>query len=144
MEKSKIFFENESACVFYDTNLNTLFLQYKNKVKSLEEFIEVNRNVLEAFTQLQTPNFVADIRKMSIISLEAQQWVLDNLFPGLLKHLKGKPLFHAQLLDPGEIMSKVAASNLKKKTSEIGFTIVQFGDEQSLTEKLLSLKNPVV
>ncbi|WKK81994.1 hypothetical protein [Marivirga arenosa] len=144
MEKSKIFFENDSACVYYDENLDALFLQYKSKVKTMDEFILINGSVVQAFKQLNTTNLIADIRKMGIISLDAQDWVLNNLFPPVLEHLNGKKLFHAQLLDPSEIMSKVAASNLRKKTSAIGFTIEQFGDEQSLIEKLQSLKKPMV
>ncbi|MFQ3213482.1 MAG: hypothetical protein ACJAT1_001460 [Marivirga sp.] len=140
MEKSTLFFENESACIFYDQPLDTLVLQYKSKVKNLDDFIEVNKNALEAFKKLNTTNFVADVQKMNIISLEAQQWVLNNLFPGIIKHLNGRKLYHAQLLDPKEIMSKVAASNLRKKTTAIGFTIEQYGDEQSLIDKLKSFK----
>jgi hypothetical protein len=117
-------------------------LQYKSKVKNLDDFIDVNKNTLEAFKKLNTTNFVADVRKMNIISLEAQQWVLNNLLPGIIKHLNGRKLYHAQLLDPKEIMSKVAASNLRKKTTAIGFTIEQYGEEQSLIDKLHSLKQP--
>lgn len=140
MEKSRIFYETPTASVFWDEKLNALFLQYHSKVKNLDEFIEINSNLLEAFRQLNTTVVVADIRKMSIISLEAQKWIVDNLFPGFLKHLKGKKLFHAQLLDPKEILSKVAASNLKKKSVvvEEGFTIEQFSDEHTLEEIIKS------
>ena len=138
MEKTRTFFDNDIAAVFYDEKLDALFLQYKSKPKNLAEFIEVNQATLEAFQLLNTVNFVADIRKMSIISLEAQQWVLENLFPACVKHLKGRQLFHAQLMDPSEIMSKVAANNLKRKTEIQGFTINQFGDEESLSNALLN------
>ncbi|SMG46013.1 hypothetical protein SAMN05661096_03209 [Marivirga sericea] len=142
MEKSKIYYETATASVFWDQGLNALFLQYNSKVKDLDEFIEINSNLLQAFQQLDTTIVVADIRKMSIISLEAQAWIVENLFPGLLKHLQGKKLFHAQLIDPKEILSKVAASNLRKKSVvvEKGFTIEQFVDEHTM-EEVIRLKN---
>ena len=143
MEKSTVYFENESASVYYSHSIDTVVLQYHKKVSGLAEFIEINSAVIEAFTSSDTPNFVADIRHMSIISLDAQKWVVDNLFPALLKHLNGKQLFHAQLLDPKEILSRVAASNLKKKSVQVeeGFTIEQFTDEESLISRLKEVRS---
>jgi hypothetical protein len=105
-------------------------------VKNIDEFIEINRTLLDSFKQLNTTIVVADIRRMSIISLEAQQWIVEVLFPGLLAHLEGKKLYHAQLIDPQEILSKVAAANLRKKSAvvEEGFTIEQFTDEETLVQ----------
>lgn len=143
MEKSNVYFENESASVYYSQSVDTVVLQYHKKVSGLEEFIEINSAVIDAFKLCDTQNLVADIRHMSIISLDAQKWVVENLFPALLKHLNGKQLFHAQLLDPKEILSRVAASNLKKKSVQVeeGFTIEQFTDEKSLISRLQEVKS---
>jgi len=134
----KEFFKNSFATVFYDEVADTLFLQYTSKVPNDAQFIAANEEVLKAFTALNTVKFVADIRKMGIISLNAQEWVLKNLLPAMIKHLKGKTLYHAQLLDPSEIMSKVSGANIKNKSKQVadGFEVVQFTDEAEMSKYL--------
>ncbi|HEY5824798.1 MAG TPA: hypothetical protein VIT44_10555 [Cyclobacteriaceae bacterium] len=138
----KEYFKNNFARIFYDDALDTLYLQYTSKVPSDEQFILVNQEAIKVFTQLQTTKFVADIRKMGIISINSQAWVVKNMLPGLLAHLKGKKLHHAQLLDPNEIMSKVSASNIKNKSSQVaeGFEVVQFTSEDEMIKYLKSVK----
>jgi len=138
----KLFFENRSAKVYYEESLDTLFLEYIDKVIDDEQFIVINTAVLEAFLSLETQKFVADIRKMGIISVDSQNWVLKNLLPNMIKHLKGKTLFHAQLLDPKEIMSKVSAGNIKHRSNQVseGFEVIQFSDKEELMAYLKTFK----
>ena len=140
MDNQKSFFESGTAKIYYDTQHNSLFLEYINKVKSDAEFIEINSAVLKAFQELKTNQFVADIRRMGVISVASQQWVVKNLIPGLMKHLNGKPLFHAQLMDPVEIFAKVSAKNIKNKSAQEipGFNVAQFYDVASLENYLSS------
>jgi hypothetical protein len=137
----KEFYSNKTACVYYDESLDTLFLKYLGRVANDEQFIEINTAVLNAFKTLKTQKFVADIRHMGIISIRSQEWVVKTLLPGMMAHLKGKKLFHAQLLDPSEIMSKVSAANIKKKSKDVAedFEVVQFGSEAELTDYLKKL-----
>lgn len=114
----KDFYKDNSAKVYYDPETDALFLEYLGKVLNDDHFIQINTAVLKAFTELKTQKFVADIRKMGIIGLPSQKWVIDVLLPGMVNHLKGKTLFHAQLLDPKEIMAKVSGGNIKNKSSE--------------------------
>ncbi|WP_375578743.1 hypothetical protein ABWH96_17205 [Marivirga tractuosa] len=138
MENQRLFFENVTARIYYDLRLKALFLEYTNKVRSDAEFIEINSEVLKAFQQLDSNQFVADIRKMGVISVASQQWVVKNLIPGLMKHLKGKPLFHVQLMDPVEVFAKVSAKNIKNKSAQNipGFNVEQFYDTASLENYL--------
>jgi hypothetical protein len=138
----KEYYQDKTAKVYYDPSIDTLFLEYVGKVMNDEQFIRINTAVLNAFTSLQTQKFVADIRKMGIISLQSQKWVLDNLLPGMIKHLKGKMLFHAQLLDPTEVMAKVSASNIKSRSKQVaeGFEVVQFTDRDELIAYLKTWK----
>lgn len=137
----KEFFKNTIAKVYYNEQLDTLFLEYLDKVPNEQDFIEINSAVLEAFLTLNTNKFVADIRKMGIISINSQQWVLEKLLPGMIKHLGNAKLHHCQLLDPDEIFSKVSAANIKSKSVTImdGFDVLQFTDEESLAEYLRSI-----
>ncbi len=137
----KEFYRDKTAIVYYDIELDTLFLDYIAKVKSDQEFITINTAVLSAFKMLNTRKFVADIRKMGIISVGSQNWVIANLLPGMVKHLNGKMLFHAQLVDPSEILSKVSGSNIKGRSSQVaeGFEVVQFSDAEQMKQHLRSL-----
>lgn len=132
------FYRDRTAHVYYDADLDTLFLKYLGRVANDQHFVTINTAVLMAFQKLHTQKFVADIRKMGIISLFSQQWVLNNLLPNMIMHLKGKTLFHAQLLDPGEILSKVSGSNIKNRSKQIaeGFEVVQFTDENEMKDFL--------
>jgi hypothetical protein len=116
-------------------------LLYTGKVQNDQQFITINTAVLAAFTKLNIQKFVADIRKMGIISVASQNWVIANLLPGMVKHLKGKMLYHAQIVDPSEILSKVSANNIKGRSSQVveGFEVVQFSDEGKLKEYLGSV-----
>lgn len=135
------FFKDKSAHVYYDAVLDTLFLVYTGKVQNDQQFITINTAVLAAFTKLNTQKFVADIRKMGIISVASQNWVIANLLPGMVKHLNGKMLHHAQVVDPSEILSKVSGNNIKGRSSQVaeGFEVVQFSDTEKLNEYLGSV-----
>lgn len=137
----KEFYKDNTARVYYDPALDTLFLEYLSKVPGDEAFIAINTAVLKAFAQLQTQKFVADIRKMGVISLNSQKWVVANLLPGMVKHLKGKRLFHAQLLDPNEVFAKVSASGIKKQSKEVAadFDVMQFFDAEEMRAYLRNL-----
>lgn len=130
----KIFFQNKTAKVFYEPETDALILEYISSVANDNQIIEISTALLQAFEALHTQKFVADIRKMGIISLQAQSWVANNLLPRMIKHLNGKKLYHAQLLDPEEIKSKVAAAGVKNRASKIAenFEIKQFSDQNEL------------
>ena len=137
----KEYYKDTSAKVYYLPEVDTLFLEYLGKVQNDEHFIQINTAVLQNFRKLKTQKFVADIRKMGIISLASQGWVVTNLLPGMLKHLKGKKLYHAQFLDSSEIMSKVSAANIKNKSTGVSkdFEVNQFSSEVELKKYLKSV-----
>lgn len=139
----KEFYKDKTANVYYDQHLDTLFLEYTDKVLNDEQFILINTAVLNAFTSLRTQKFVADIRKMGIISINSQKWVIEHLLPGMIKHLSGKKLYHAQLLDSSEIMSKVAGSNIKNKSATVAedFEVEQFTDRNEMVGRLKAWRN---
>lgn len=130
------FYSSPVAKVYYDNSVDTLFLEYIGKVQNDAQFVEINTAVLNSFRKLNTQKFVADVRKMGIISLVSQKWVVDNLLPGMFKHLGGKKLYHAQFLDAKEILSKVSANNIKNNAANSQFEVVQFSDRDELMEYL--------
>lgn len=138
----KEFYRDPSAAVYYSPELDTLFLEYTGKVRNDDHFITINTAVLNAFKSLTTQKFVADIRRMGVISVKSQEWVLQNLLPGMVSHLQGKRLFHAQLLDPSEVFSKVSGVNIKNKSKQVAedFDVMQFTDEGDMKTYLKNWK----
>ena len=136
----KEFYSDKVAKVYFDPETDCLYLQYLSQVPNDDSFIKINSAVLSAFRSLQTQNFVADIRKMGIISLKSQQWVVDQLLPGMFAHLNGKKLYHAQLLDPKEILAKVSGNNIKQKSTSVSdkMEMEQFSNEADLRRALLA------
>ena len=128
------FFENRSAKVYYHSDLNTLFLEYTDKVANHEQFIVINTAVIEAFLKLQTNKFVADIRKMGVISIESQKFVVDHMLPKMTNHLNGKNPVVVQLMDKSDIFVKVAADKIKdqSKNQRKGFEVMQFSDRANM------------
>ncbi|MEM6525644.1 MAG: hypothetical protein AAGF85_01510 [Bacteroidota bacterium] len=135
------YFESDTATVYYNSELDTIFLEYHKGVKDTTEFILINSELLAAFKALNTQKFVADIRKMGVISIESQNWVVENLIPGMLKKLNGRPLYHAQLIDPEEIFAKVSGTNIKSKAKKEqgGMDVHQFTNQDELEKYLRSI-----
>jgi hypothetical protein len=130
----QIFFEDKSAKVYYDLELDSLFLEYTDKVVNHEQFVTINTAVLNAFQKVHTKKCVADIRKMGVISIESQKWVSSDLIPGMMKHLGGEIPVVVQLLDESEIFSKIAANRIKEKVKDDkkGFQVMQFTDRKKM------------
>jgi hypothetical protein len=135
------FFENESAQVYFDATLDTLFLEYTNKVINHEQFVIINTAVLNTFVKLQTVKFVADIRKMGVIGIESQKWIVDNLLPGIVKHLNGKKPIVIQLMDASEIFAKLAGNKIKANSQNAipDFQVIQFTDRAKMETYLRSV-----
>lgn len=133
------YYEDSVAKVYYDPMLDTLFLEYLSRVPNDNHFIKINTALLDAFLKLNTQKFVADIRRMGMISVNSQKWVTEILLPGMLKHLNSKMLYHAQFLDGKDIMVKVSGNNIKHKSKDTfkGFEVVQFSDRAELEKYLM-------
>lgn len=137
----KTFFENRSAKLYYHSDLNALFLEYTDKVVNHEQFIAINTAAIQAFLNLQTTKFVADIRKMGVISIESQKFVVDQLLPKMIKHLNGKDPVVVQLMDKSDIFAKIAADKIKDKSKDQkkGFEVMQFTDREEMEVYLKSV-----
>jgi hypothetical protein len=125
----KEFYSANFVSVFYDTETDALWVKYFQRVPSDEHFVPVVNAMLNGFLSLNTQKFVADIRKMGVLGMESQNLIVTKLLPGMLNHLRGKKLYHAQLVDSREVMCKVAADNVKRKTTNEDVEIVQFTDQ---------------
>lgn len=135
------FFENRSAKIYYNASLDSLYLEYTDKVANHEQFVVINRAVLNAFEKLHTKKCAVDIRKMGVISIESQKWIVDNLIPGMIKHLAGQAPIIAQLLDEAEIFARFAANKINEKVNgdKTGLQVMQFTDRAKMEAYLKSV-----
>lgn len=127
---TKEFYKTDFVSVFYDEDTHALWVKYFHKVPSDKHFIPVVDAMLKGFKLSNTQRFMADIRKMGVLGIDSQSLIVTKLIPCMINHLNGKKLYHAQLIDPGEIMGKVAANNVKRKAENESIEIVQFVNER--------------
>ena len=135
----KEFYRTDFATVYYDEDTDALWLKYLKNIPSDKHAIPVIDAMLAAFKSLQTQKFAADIRKMGIIGTEIQNLVATKLLGGMVDHLKGKKLYHAQLIDHTEIMSKITANKVKRTVQHENMEVVQFSVECDVIDYMKSI-----
>lgn len=126
---TKEFYRADFVSVFYDEDTHALWVKYFQKAPSDKHVIPVIDAMLSGFKQSNTQKFMADIRKMGILGTDSQSLIVNKLIPGMISHLNGKKLYHAQLIDPAEIMAKITANKVKSKIETEGVEIIQFTNE---------------
>lgn len=107
-------FENEIVDIIYDEELRILSLVYKEKPKG-DHFIAVNQKFIEVFKTLDCNKILINAIVIKVVGVENQNWVAHTMIPELLKHIKGKTLFHAQILN-SDAFVQFAARNIEKKS----------------------------
>lgn len=92
----QVFFENDSAQLYYDANINNTVIIWKRNITSTE-YRKAFEVVLHTIKAYNTPGWIADLRNQGVIATEDQQWFISNVL-------------------------KVAALNGLKRIGTIGFT----------------------
>jgi hypothetical protein len=136
---TKEFYRADFVSVFYHEDTHALWVKYFQKVPSDKHVIPVIDAMLNGFKQSNTQKFMADIRKMGVLGTDSQSLIVNKLIPGMVSHLNGKRLYHAQLIDPGEIMAKITANNVKRKSDNEKIEIVQFVNERDAIAYMKSI-----
>jgi hypothetical protein len=128
------YYKDEAAFVYYDRDVDTLFLRHEKKVINDQQFVNINAAAWRAFRSLQTAKFVVDVRKMGMISINSQKWILDTFLPKMVFHLNDRKLLYVQLVDNKELLSKVCASNIANRARQIStkVEVIQFADEREM------------
>ncbi|NJN42001.1 MAG: hypothetical protein HC811_07055 [Flammeovirgaceae bacterium] len=81
----QIFFENDSAQLYYDANINNTVIIWKKKVSS-NEYRQVFEAVLLAIKTYKTPGWIADLRFQGAIGAEDQVWFISNVLKVAFKN----------------------------------------------------------
>lgn len=139
----KTFYSDKVAKIYYRKDIDAFFIEYLDKIPSEEYFnTKIRMEMLNAFLQLDTNIFIADIRKMGLLSVDSQKWIVDVMLKKMAEHVKGRPFIHLQIIDNNETLSKISGSNIRYKARDIssGFEILQFYDLPSIEKYLKELK----
>jgi len=125
-------FENEFAEILHDEELNILSLVYKKQVQK-DDFIFINQKFLEIFRTLNIYKIYINALKIKVVPVEGQHWVINNMIPGMIEHVNGKMLYHAQVLNTDSFV-KFAAQNIRNKSQnqsiEIPMKVAAFESEE--------------
>ncbi len=76
----QIFFESESAQIYYDANLNNTVIIWKRNITSLE-YRRAFQTVLHTLKTYRTPGWIADLRSQGKVTSEDQIWFLNTVIP---------------------------------------------------------------
>jgi len=74
----QVFFENESAQLYYDAYINNTVIIWKRNVSS-NEYRKAFEVVLQTIRTYNTPGWIADLRNQGVITPEDQQWFISNV-----------------------------------------------------------------
>ncbi|MFZ2905654.1 MAG: ATP-binding protein [Cyclobacteriaceae bacterium] len=74
----QVFFENESAQLYYDAHINNTVIIWKRNVTS-DEYHKVLEVVLQTIRTYNTPGWIADLREQGVISPDDQKWFISNV-----------------------------------------------------------------
>jgi len=102
------------------------------------EFIAVNKALLDEFRKKQSNRLLVNALNMGVISTGGQKWVVENLVPGMISHLKGRNLYHAQIIPEKDVFGKFAAKNIEDRASKVpGMVMIAFSNAKEGMDWLL-------
>ena len=76
----QVFFDSESAKIYYDAEINTTVIAWKKSITSME-YRKAFRAVLLTLKTYNTPGWIADLRLQGVVDPEDQIWFLETVIP---------------------------------------------------------------
>ena len=138
MTDSKELFKNEHVKIYYDDELEAIFMKYLTKITKHEQVLEANEQLLKAIKKSGAHKFAVDIRNVGVMPLKSQKHVADEFFPAVVEAAKGKHVYHAQLLNKADAFETYAISSINKKSEVVGnlLEVASFSDIDDLKSYL--------
>ena len=119
----QVFFENDSAQLYYDANINNTVIIWKKNVTSAE-YRAAFESVLQTIEKYRTPGWIADLRNQGAIDTEDQKWFTETV----LKVAASKGLERIAAIGFDDPVRKEYYERMIKKTSEFGIKLRVFHD----------------
>jgi signal transduction histidine kinase len=83
--EKQVYFESETAQLYYDANLNCTVILWKQEVTSLS-YRAVFETVLNTLKIYNSPGWIADLRNQGPVPDEDQIWFITRVLPEARKH----------------------------------------------------------
>jgi signal transduction histidine kinase len=122
----QVFFENQSARLYYDAMINNTFIIWKKNVTS-EEYRQAFETVLLTLKKYNTPGWIADLRNQGTITPEDQKWFIENVLSVAAQNGL-KRIGTVGFTDP---VRKDYYERMRQKTAEFGVELKVFADSDS-------------
>ena len=119
--EKQIFFENDSAQLYYDAPLNNTVIVWKKNVTSTQ-YREAFESVLQTIKKYNTPGWIADLRKQGAIDTEDQKWFVANV----LRAAAENGLNRIAAIGFDDPMRKEYYERMVATTKEFGITLKVF------------------
>ena len=119
----QVFFENNSAQLYYDANINNTVIIWKKNVTS-SEYREAYRAILQTIKKYNTPGWIADLRNQGVVDPEDQKCFVMNVLKPASEN--GPARIAAVGFD--DPIRKVYYERMKAKTNEFGIELKVFDD----------------
>jgi anti-sigma regulatory factor (Ser/Thr protein kinase) len=117
----QVFFENESAQLYYDAYINNTVIIWKRNVSS-DEYRKAFEVVLQTIKTYNTPGWIADLRNQGVISPQDQQWFISNV----LKTAAENGLLRIATVGFNDPIRKDYYQRMISKTAEFGIELKVF------------------
>jgi signal transduction histidine kinase/ligand-binding sensor domain-containing protein len=117
----QVFYESETALLFYDANVNCTVINWKKEVTS-QSYRAVFETVLNTLRTYHSPGWIADLRQQGIVPEADQKWFTGTILSeatknGLLR------IATIGFRDPGRV---VYYERMQQRASELGFSLQDF------------------
>jgi signal transduction histidine kinase len=132
----QIFFENDSAQLYYDANINNTVIVWKQHVTS-EQYRAAFESVLNTIQKYNTPGWIADLRQQGTISIDDQQWFIQHVLKKAVAH----GLTRIAAIGFDDPVRQVYYKNMVAKTSEFDITLRLFQDMKAAVEWMRGLNS---
>jgi signal transduction histidine kinase len=119
----QVFFENDSAQLYYDANINNTVIIWKKNVTS-PEYRAAFECVLQTIKKYNTRGWIADLRNQGVITTDDQQWFVNNV----LTMAAANGLSRIATVGFDDPVRKEYYNRMIAKTAEFGITLRVFHD----------------
>ncbi len=130
----QVFFENESAQLYYDAHINNTVIIWKRNVTS-DEYRKAFEVILQTIKTYNTPGWIADLRNQGVIAPEDQQWFISNV----LKTASENGLLRIATVGFSDPIRKDYYQRMISKTTEFGIELRVFESIEEAVEWMAQL-----
>lgn len=117
----QVFFENDTALLFYDANVNCTVINWKREVNT-ESYRTAFEMVLSTLQTYCSPGWIADLRHQGVVSSDDQLWFATNILPVAIE-CGLKRIAAIGFSDPAKA---VYHKRMIQKSKELGFIFQNF------------------